>query len=272
LFYDVPTTSRGHRRWQVATILLLLVIIIGTPILLARGPEGGNAVPAQRQESQSGPGTSIEGRNGQSEHRDFVENSTGSQVTFLRLSDDLTRGTATERFARPALSLGKLYIADYVLDHGSTEEKFSALGMLSNSSDAIATELYETYPDSIDRTADKYGLLSTRGAAQWGNSVTSTYDVVSFIADVIRDDPTSPILVAMATSAPLAADGYPQDFGTAVLPGVLGTKWGWSDDGMLHSSVSFGEDFVAAAAVTGTADDLTTLVESQLTDLVEQDG
>ena len=99
--------------------------------------------------------------------------------------------------------------------------------------------------------------------------MTSTYDAVSFIAQLIEQDPTHPILVAMAEADPVAADGYGQDFGTSVLPGVIGTKWGWSDDRDLHSSVSFGENFVVAAAVTGTADDLTGLVEFQLTDEVE---
>ncbi|WP_245802299.1 hypothetical protein [Corynebacterium pacaense] len=208
--------------------------------------------------------TAPAGDGGTSEHSGFVENATGSQVSYLRLSDGFTTGTATERFARPALSLGKLYIADYVVEHGTLEQQYLAFDMISTSSDASAETLYELYPESIDETAQKYGLLSTRGAEQWGSSVTSTYDVVRFIARLLEDDPTSPILVAMASADPLAADGYPQNFGTAVLPGVLGTKWGWSDDQTLHSSVSFGTDFVVAAAVTGTADDLTQLVENQL--------
>ena len=199
----------------------------------------------------------------------FVENSTGSQISFLRLSDGERAGTATERFARPALSLIKLYIAEYVIENGTFAEQYAAIDMISSSDDRTAGELYREYPESIDEVAKKYGLLSTRAHDRWGYSVTSTYDVVSFIAQLIDEDPTHPILVAMAEATPVAADGYGQDFGTSVLPGVIGTKWGWSDDRDLHSSVSFGENFVVAAAVTGDADDLTELVESQLKDDVK---
>nr|WP_245974960.1 hypothetical protein [Corynebacterium alimapuense] len=205
-----------------------------------------------------------------SDYSEFVENSTGSQVSFYQISDGSRSGTATERFARPALSLSKLYIAAYVLDNGTTEEGYEAISMISSSDDRTATELYAAYPESIDSIADEYNLLSTRSGQQWGYSVTSTYDVVSFLAQLMEEDPTDPILVAMAGASSVAADGYDQDFGTAVLPGVLGSKWGWSDDRSLHSSVSFGENFIVAAAVTGSADDLTELVEFQLTDEVEQ--
>lgn len=197
----------------------------------------------------------------------FVKNSTGSQVTYLRLSDGYHTGTATERFARPALSLIKLYIADYVIKHGTMKEKYEALNMVRSSNDAYAEELYSRYPDSIEETAKEYGLYSTRGDEMWGYSVTSTYDVVKFISELIKEDPTNPILVAMADANPVAADGYQQNFGTSVLPGVIGTKWGWSNDLALHSSVSFGEDFVVAAAVTGSASDLTSLVKEQLGDM-----
>lgn len=200
----------------------------------------------------------------------FVENSTGSQVSFYRISDGYRTGTATERFARPALSLIKLYIAEYVIEHGTLAEQYQAITMISSSDDRAANELYRAYPESIDEVVEKYGLVSTRGADRWGFSVTSTYDAVNFIAQLIEDDPTHPILVAMAEATPVAADGYGQDFGTSVLPGVIGTKWGWSDRRDLHSSVSFGENYVVAAAVTGTAEDLSDLVEHQLADEVAE--
>lgn len=198
----------------------------------------------------------------------FVENTTGSQISFRRLSDGHHTGTATERFARPALSLIKLYIAEYVIEHGTFAERYAAIDMISSSDDRTAGELYRAYPESIDAVAREYGLLSTRAHERWGSSVTSTYDVVEFIVQLMEQDPLHPILVAMAEATPVAADGYGQDFGTSVLPGVVGTKWGWSDSRELHSSVSFGENFVVAAAVTGSADDLTDLVEFQLVDEV----
>lgn len=254
-------TSNGHRAWQVSTFALAAVIIIGGPALVMFD---GEDAPVSTSGPASPSASAGEDVTGDSTYSSFIENSTGSQVSYLRLDDGYRTGTATERFARPALSLSKLYIADYVLEHGSVGEQYLAVDMISTSSDLSAEQLFEKYPEAIDATADKYGLLSTRGAERWGYSVTSTYDVVRFVSTLLEDDPTSPILVAMATSDSVAADGYPQDFGTAVLPGVIGSKWGWSDDRLLHASVSFGENFVVAAAVTGTAEDLTQLVEYQL--------
>lgn len=253
-----------HPGWRLSTFLLTVVIAVGAPLMIisggdsAEGPGSSGGTDAAMRKTAGSDVT------GKSEYTGFIENSTGSQVSYLNLEDGFRTGTATERFARPALSLSKLYIADYVLEHGTTEEKFLAVDMVSSSSDISAQTLFEKYPDAIDDTADKYGLLSTRGADRWGYSVTSTFDVVKFVAALLEEDPSSPVLVAMAASDEVAADGYAQNWGTDVLPGVLGTKWGWSDDYQLHSSVSFGEDFVVAAAVTGDAEDLTQLVEKQL--------
>lgn len=201
---------------------------------------------------------------------ELVESSTGHQASFYRLSDGYRTGSASERFARPALSLVKLYIAEYVLENGTPSEKYQAIEMISASDDRAANELYAKYPESIEEVAQEYQLASTRGEPMWGYSVTSTYDAVTFIAQLVAKDMTHPILVAMAEASPIASDGYGQDFGTSVLSGVIGTKWGWSDSRDLHSSVSFGENFVVAAAVTGTASKLTELAEFQLTDEVEK--
>lgn len=173
-------------------------------------------------------------------------------------------GSANERFARPALSLSKLYIADYVIDEGTESEKYDALQMISDSDDGIAEELFAAYPESIDEVAKKYGLYSTDAGEYWGRSVTSTYDVVKFIRALKDEDPLHPILVAMSQPDEIAADGYEQDFGTAVLKNVIGTKWGWSNDRDIHASVSFGDNFIVAASVTGSARDLTKLVRTQL--------
>lgn len=258
------SSSSVHSGWRLSTFLLTAVIAVGAPLMIIGG--GDNAVAPPAADDPDARSSRMSGSDGvgDSEYTSFIENSTGSQVSYLSLDDGFRTGTVAERFARPALSLSKLYIADYVLERGTVEERFLAVDMVSSSSDASAQDLFEKYPEAIDVTADKYGLLSTRGAERWGYSVTSTYDVVKFVAELLRDDPTSPILVAMAASDEVAADGYAQNWGTDVLPGVFGTKWGWSDDYQLHSSVSFGEDFVVAAAVTGDAEDLTRLVEKQL--------
>lgn len=257
--------SSGGRWFPLAATALLLVALVAIPLVAFLGVSPREDVTAagdvDRQVVDVRPVTA-----NSPDLDSFVENSTGSQITFLRLSDGARTGTDTERFARPALSLIKLYIAEYVIENGTFTEQYAAIDMISSSDDGTAAELYRKYPESIDEVAKKYGLLSTRAHDRWGYSVTSTYDVVSFIAQLVEEDPTHPILVAMAEATPIAADGYGQDFGTSVLPGVIGSKWGWSDDRDLHSSVSFGENFVVAAALTGSADDLTELVESQLAD------
>ena len=162
------------------------------------------------------------------------------------------------------MSIAKLYIADYVLQHGERSDRQRVVTMLETSDDAIADELFNTYPESIDDVAERYNLHSTSGNGYWGTSVTSTYDIVSFIAQKRATDPESPLFTGMIHAEKIAADGYRQDFGTSILPNVLGSKWGWSSEGELHSSVSFGADFIIAAAITGDAHQLSGFVTRQM--------
>ncbi|MGV3207905.1 hypothetical protein [Corynebacterium sp. 11266D000AW] len=188
------------------------------------------------------------------------------QLTYVRLSDGMHMATANERESRPALSLIKLYIAEYVVENGKPEEQFEALDMVANSSDESAEELYEKYPDSIEDVADRYSLKSTQPDKRWGYSTTSTFDVVSFVAQLMDKDPLHPVLVAMSHSDRFAEDGYAQDYGTSQLDDVVGTKFGWSNEHDMHSTVSFGHDFVVAANYYGDADDLTDFVTAHVTD------
>lgn len=192
------------------------------------------------------------------------DNTSGSQLTYVRLSDGEHLGSANERLPRPALSLAKLYIADFVLRDGSDDDKDLVREMIVASDDQVATDLMEKYPHAITATATRYGLWSTKQGERWGTSVTSTYDVVKYVRAKLAEDPNSPLLLAMRQSHEVASDGYEQNFGTATLKGVKGTKWGWSDEKELHASVSFGDDFVVAAAVEGSAEDLTALVTRHL--------
>lgn len=188
----------------------------------------------------------------------------GYQITYVNLDTGAHVGSANERDSRPALSLIKLYIAHYVFEHGTKAEKELAQDMVSKSDDAAADELFAAYPESIDSVARDFNLDSTKSDPSWGYSVTSTYDVAYFLAQLKSNDPNSQVLAFMREAKAKAADGTVQDFGTAVLPGVLGSKWAWSNDKDLHSSASFGNNFVAVAAVHGDAKTLTTLVEYQL--------
>lgn len=181
-----------------------------------------------------------------------------TQITVEHTPTGFHAGTANEHESRPALSLVKMYIADYVFTHGDPADRDAATQMLRFSDDATASRLYAKYPQSITDTAAAYGLTDTRAAAHWGNSTTSTADSVRYLEAKKRQNMTDPVLTALATASPVAADGYHQDYGTAVLPGVTGTKWGWSDDRRsLHASASFGPDFSVAAATYGPAEQLT---------------
>ena len=195
----------------------------------------------------------------------FLAGDDSKAITYYRISTGMHMGSPTEHKPRYALSLIKLYIATYVIEHGTFEDKYLALDMIADSSDESAGTLFEKYPDSIDDIAEEYGLTSTSAGKDWGHSKTSTYDVVRFIVQLMENDPTHPVLVAMAHADAYSADGYQQNYGTATLSDVVGSKWGWSDSKDRHSSVSFSDDFVVAASIEGSAKDLTKYVRKQIT-------
>ncbi|MFE1537657.1 hypothetical protein ACFWIF_04610, partial [Corynebacterium bovis] len=102
-----------------------------------------------------------------------------------------------------------MYIADYVFTHGDPADRDAATQMLRFSDDATASRLYAKYPQSITDTAAAYGLTDTRAAAHWGNSTTSTADSVRYLEAKKRQNMTDPVLTALATASPVAADGLP---------------------------------------------------------------
>lgn len=162
-------------------------------------------------------------------------------------------GYSTDRDQRslPALSLIKLYIGQYVLEHGSAADASRVEKMISRSDDKLAAEFYELYPESVDSIAEEYRLFNTFGGEKWGVSRTSASDVVSFISQLRLRDSDSVVLKAMREWSPIAADGYRQDFGLAELPGAEGAKMGWSNQRTWHSSVIFGPGYVMAAITEG---------------------
>lgn len=272
-----PSSSRHGAIGAVAVGCAAALFAVAVPVIAHLGAEPEHESPnvaaaahdnAQRDEKLLDAADSLAemGIGGTPKNWDDVELTEASQITYVDLRDGSVTGTANQRIPRSALSLSKIYIADYVLDHGTSKEIFDAMEMVATSDDDIAERLYKRYPKAVDATAKKYDLLSTHSGDTWGYAVTSTYDAVSFIVQLMQDDPASPILVAMSRATPVAADGYKQNFGTAVLPGAWGTKWGWSNERDQNSSVTFGKDFVAAAAVSGSAEDLTRLVKVQLGD------
>lgn len=166
--------------------------------------------------------------------------------------------TANANEARPGLSTVKLYIADYALNHGdgSAEDRALAERAIRYSDDNAALQLYNKYPNSINATANNYGLSNTHGASHWGNSTTSTNDTAKFLEAKKKTDPNSPVLRWMETAAPVAADGTHQNWGTTHAPGVTGTKWGWSDTGpSVVASASIAPGYSIAMNTHGTPAD-----------------
>ncbi|MFE7718998.1 hypothetical protein ACFU44_08135 [Nocardia rhizosphaerihabitans] len=176
----------------------------------------------------------------------------------LRTPGGFGWGTANEHESRSALSMSKLYIVDYALRHGdgSPEDRALSERMIRDSDDGAATQLASKYPQAIEATASEYGLRQTHGTADWGRSSTSTADITDFLSAKQRTDPGSPIFEWMAGASNTAADGTPQNWGTAQLPGVQGSKWGWSDVGAPEvASASFGPGFSVAAHTYGSPAD-----------------
>lgn len=178
-------------------------------------------------------------------------------ISFAHTPSGARAGTANERESRAGVSIVKLYLAEYVVQQGDPADRADAVEMIRSSDDAIADRLHAKYPQAISTTVAEFGLADTHVPGYWGFGTTSTHDMVTYLEAKKRTDPGSPVLAAMASAHETAADGYPQNFGTALLAGVIGTKWGWSDDRAFHASASFGPDFSVAASVYGSASRLT---------------
>ncbi|AZA08874.1 hypothetical protein [Corynebacterium pseudopelargi] len=167
--------------------------------------------------------------------------------------------------SRPALSLSKLYLGYWVLHHGAPEDKAKVEPMIRFSDDRIASELDATYPQAIPEVIAQFGLGQTHYNGFWGNTTTSTNDMARFLQAIALDPVAWPLINGMRTAAPVAADGYRQDYGTATLPGIWATKFGWSDDCQsVHATASFGPGFVVAANTFGPAPQLTQDVQQAL--------
>lgn len=180
-----------------------------------------------------------------------------TQIT-LRYSNGTVVSTANSHESRPALSLTKLYLGYWVLQHGSDADKARVENMIRFSEDATATDLDRAYPQAIPEVIAQFGLSETVYPGCWGNTTTSTEDITRFTAAIVNDPVAAPLVNGMRTAAPVAADGYKQDYGTSQIPGVIGTKFGWDDDrNAVNASVSIGDGYTIAANTYGNAGQLT---------------
>lgn len=165
-----------------------------------------------------------------------------------------TTGSPDAYAPRPALSLSKLYLGYWVLHHGAPEDKAKVEQMIRYSDDGIAFQLDRRYPNAIDDVARQFDLPATNRRGHWGNATTSANDVARFVQAIRFDPVAEPIMRGMRDAAPIAADGFHQDYGTSRLPGAQGTKFGWSDDRRSATgTVSFGDRWSASALTYGDA-------------------
>ena len=155
--------------------------------------------------------------------------------------------------SRASLSIVKLYLGHWVLQHGAPEDKALVYEMILSSHDGIASNLDRKYRQAIPDTIGRFRLAETNYRGRWGDTTTSVHDMAAFVRAVRTDPAARPLIDGMRNPAAVAADGYPQNFGTATLPGIEGTKFGWSDKRDVHATVSFGPGFVVAAHTFGSA-------------------
>lgn len=180
-----------------------------------------------------------------------------TQLT-LRYSDGVEVATANAHESRPALSLAKLYLGYWVVQHGEDADKARVENMIRYSEDATASYLDTKYHQAIPEVIAQYGLSETHYPGYWGNTTTSTEDLTRFLSDIVADPVAAPVINGMRTAAPTAADGYRQDYGTSRVPGVIGTKFAWADDAStVNASASFGDGFTIAANTYGDSAQLT---------------
>lgn len=176
-----------------------------------------------------------------------------TQMT-LNITGGPTIATANASESRPALSISKLYLGYWVLAHGAPEDAAKVENMIRYSEDGTASTLDARYPQAIPEVIAQFGLSNTHHNGFWGNTTTSTNDITTFLEATRHDPVAQPLFEGMRTAAPVAADGYAQDYGTSQLPGVLGTKFGWADDRSSHATASFGPGFSIAANTYGSRD------------------
>lgn len=186
----------------------------------------------------------------------------GRTQVAIQYSDGARNMTANAHESRPALSLAKLYLGYWVLKYGAPQDKAQVYEMIRVSHDGIASHLDRKYPQAITSVINDYRLGDSRYNGGWGSSRTSAADVAGFVSAIRYDPVAAPLIAGMRDAAPVANDGYPQNYGTSTLPGAQGTKFGWSDARDINATVTLGDNWVIAAHTYGSAHTLTMDVRS----------
>ncbi|WP_448851093.1 hypothetical protein [Corynebacterium sp. 335C] len=238
------------KRAGLAVVAAALAAVLA-PVILPPQEAAANPLDAIGARASSLPAPKLNGA-GQ------LDAPARTEIVAVNLVSGETFTTANPHEQMPGLSIAKLYMAQYIVEHGDAADIPAAEQMIRVSHDGIATQLYRKYPTSIADTARDYGLGDTVAARAWGSSRTSAHDMATFLRVLLERDPAGPVVRAMKATAPVAADGYAQDYGTSRLPGAQGTKFGWSDDRTsAHATATIGDGYVIGASTYGTAQALT---------------
>jgi len=111
--------------------------------------------------------------------------------------------------------------------------------MIVHSDDSIESRYWTTA--AVPAMAKRYGLVRTAngpktGPHDWGWEYITANDEAMFLYKASKDPTVGPFLMdAMAGVAPVAADGFEQNFGFNSLVGKHGSKQGWTDS---HTSAA----------------------------------
>lgn len=183
------------------------------------------------------------------------------QYTYVNLRTGKHVGSTNERNSRRAQGIVRLYIGHYAFTKGGEKEREQARRMLLHDDNAITDELYSVFPNSISWVADKYQLDATTANNYWAYSQTSSYDVAYFLGQLLDREPDATLLAVMRERQSLNPQ---QNYGSGVLPNIIGSQTAESDENKEYFSASYGSDFVAVGAVNTSKTTLTDMMKYQV--------
>jgi len=109
--------------------------------------------------------------------------------------------------SRASLSIVKLYLGHWVLQHGAPEDKALVYEMIRSSHDGIASNLDRKYRQAIPDTIGRFRLAETNYRGRWGDTTTSVHDMAAFVRAVRTDPAARPLIDGMRNPAAAAANG-----------------------------------------------------------------
>ncbi|WP_145982277.1 hypothetical protein [Rhodococcus sp. MTM3W5.2] len=181
-------------------------------------------------------------------------------IAYVDRETDVYLGVGDTAVRFPAASLAKLFIADdYLHRRAATwaasdgEMLAGVVSMLATSDDGAAELLWTLGggPAVVERVAERYSLSATSADGAWWDTTVTAADIARYYDGLLsgRGGLTAParqiMIAGLQATAPVAADGFDQDFGvwaTVERWGGPGLKQGWmtTGDRTIRHSTGFG--------------------------------